>query len=231
MKPFGTGILILFIALILSAGCTRSSPPPVPQPVAKAPTQPPATAVPPAETSPAVVTTSPPQVTVTLIHYIVPTKAWKDTELHFAFEAPQDWNVTTRLMSLPEGSQGLMYQTELVPDKVFSIITYPISLNQDQAYRDTFRKWSPAPVESTVTSNGIIFDRFESSMNGKTQVGYVVQKGSASDIGFASVLVYTTDTSRPFDKEDFEKVVASFTYFTKRQADTMPGKEIPRLRY
>jgi hypothetical protein len=230
MKPFGTGILILLILLILSAGCTRSSPAPAARPVATAPALPPATAAPTAETSPAVVITSPPQVIVTLVHYIVPTKAWKDSELHFAFEAPEDWNVTTRLVSLPEGSQGLVYRTELVPDDVFSIVTYPVSLNQDQAYRDTFRTWSPAPVESTVTSHGIILDRFESSLNGTSHVGYVVQKGSASDIGFASVLVYTTDTSRPFDKADFEKVVASFTYFTKDQAANVTGEEIPRVR-
>jgi hypothetical protein len=176
------------------------------------------------------VPTSAPQVTVTVIHYIVPAKAWKDTELHFAFEAPQDWTVKTRQLSMPEGSQGLEYQTDLVSNGVFYIRTYPISLNQDQAYRDTFRTWVPAPVESTVTYNNIVYDRFESTSYGKTQIGYVARKGSANDIGYASVLVLTADASRPFEKEDFEKVVSSFAYFTKERAATVQGGEIPRVR-
>jgi len=225
MKPFGTGILIILIVLLLSTGCTQSSSAPVSPTVATAvmtPGAPPAT--------PIIATTSAPQVTVTVIHYIVPTKAWKDAELHIAFKAPQDWVVTTRQMNLPEGSQGLMYKTELVPNDVFSIVTYPISLNQDQAYRDTFRGWDPAPVETTVTFNGITFDRFESTKNGKTHVGYVAQKASASDIGFSSVLVFTADATQPFEKEDFDAVVASFAYLTKDNAATMPGEEIPRVR-
>jgi hypothetical protein len=229
MKPFGIGIMILLIVIVLVAGCTQSSPAPALQPVATT-TQPASTITLPVEIlSPSIVTSSP-QAIVTVIHYIVPVKAWKDTELHMAFNAPQNWNVTTRQLSLPEGSQGLEYMTILVPNDVFSIKSYPISLNQDQAYRDTFRTWEPAPVESTVTYNGITFDRFESMNGGKTQVGYVVQKGSANDIGFANVLIYTTDASRPFEKEDFEKVVSSFTYFSKDKASKIPGEEIPRVR-
>lgn len=226
MKPFGTVILVLLVLIILSAGCTRSSPAPVAPPAATQPVTPAWTAA--GTTAPA--TIIPPPVTVTLIHYIVPMKAWKDTGLHIAFAAPQDWNVTTHPVSLPEGSRGLVFQTDLVSNDVFFIRTYPISLNDDQAYRTAFRTWDPAPVESTITINGIIFDRFDSSANGRSHVGYVAQKGSANDLGFSSVLVYTTDTSRPFDKEDFEKVVASFSYFTSRNADSVPGQEIPRVR-
>ena len=229
MKHFITGILVLLIALILLSGCTQSSP--APQPYTTVVTQPVTTTALPAETPLATVTISTPQAVVTILHYIVPAKAWKESDLHMAFEAPQDWNVTTRLVSLPEGSQGLVYKTELVANDVFYIMTYPISLNGDQAYRDTFRTWDPAPIQTTVTINGITYDRFESSNDGKTHVGYVVQKGSASDIGFASVLIYTTDdVSRPFDKADFEKVVSSFTYFTSRNADTVTGGEIPLVR-
>jgi hypothetical protein len=168
---------------------------------------------------------------VTIIHYTVPTKEWKESDLHMAFKAPQDWNVTTRPLSQPEGSPGLVYQTDLVRNNVFYIITYPMSLNGDQAYRDSFRSWVPVPFQTTVTINGIKYDRFESSGNGTSHVGYVVQKGSASDLGFASVLVYTTDdVSRPFDKADFEKVISSFTYFTSRDAGSVTGEEIPLVR-
>lgn len=226
--------LILAIALALSAGCMQPSPATVPQPdipvtttvVQAATTALPATAT----TSAAPQTTAAPQVTVTVIHYIVPVKAWKDSELHFSFEAPQDWKVTTRQQSLPEGSQGLEYRTELVANDAFYLLTYPINLNQDQAYRNTFRTWVPAPAESTVTYNTIVYDRFESTKDGKSHVGYVARKSSANDIGFTNVFVYETDTSRPFEKEDFEKVVASFAYFTKAKAATVTGEEIPRVR-
>jgi hypothetical protein len=229
MKPFITGIFILLTVLILASGCTQSSPAPLPYTTVV--TQPVATTALPAVTLPAPVTSVTPQPVVTIIHYIVPVKAWKESDLHLAFEAPQDWNVTTRLLDQPEGSQGLVYRTELVPNDVFFITTYPLSLNKDQAYRDTFRTWDPAPVQTTVTINGITYDRFESSGSGKSHVGYVVQKGSASDLGFASVLVYTTDdVSRPFDKADFERVVSSFTYFTSRDAGSVTGEEIPLVR-
>ncbi len=69
-----------------------------------------------------------------------------------------------------------------------------MSLNEDQAFRNTFRAW-PASVQTTVTINGIIFDRFESTGNGVSHVGYVAQKGSANDLGFSSVLQYTADES------------------------------------
>jgi len=226
MKHFGIGIMVILIAILLSAGCTQSSPAPVPQPVATAVM----TTYPPAVTPVAAVTTSVPQVVVTVIHYIVPTKVWKDSELHITFAAPENWNVTTLRVSQPEGSQGLIYQTDLVKNDIFFIRTYPISLNDDQAYRNSFRKWDPAPVETTVTFNGITYDRFESVKDGKIHVGYVAQKASANDIGFSSVLVYTADQSLPYEKTDFEKVVASFAYFTRYQADKMPGEEIPRVR-
>ena len=42
----------------------------------------------------------------------------------------------------------------------------------------------------------------------------MAQKRSANDLGFASVFVYMTDVSRPFEKKDFENVVSSFAYPT-----------------
>jgi hypothetical protein len=229
MKRFAISMILVIIALLLSAGCTQSSPAVSPQP-----TLPPATtetALPALTAVPAApVTTVAAQVAVTVIHYIEPAKAWKDTSFHMRFSTPGSWNVSTRRLSLPEGSQGLEYQTDLVANDVFFIRTYPISRNQDQAYRDTFRKWDPAPVETTVTLNGITYERFESSKDGKTYVGYVVQKASANDVGFANVIVFIADDSRRFEKEDFETVVASFAYFTTAEASGVTGEEIPRIR-
>jgi hypothetical protein len=223
------GIIILLVALVLSTGCTQSSPGPASRPdtlMTTAPTAIPATA---AETA-VTVTSSAPQAIVTVIHYIEPAKAWKDTELHFGFDTPRTWAVTTRQLNLPEGSQGLEYQTDLIAGDVFSIGTYPVSRNQDQAYRNTFRAWIPAPAESTVSYNGITYDRFESAKDGKISVGYVAQKSSANDLGYASVIIFRANASHPFEKDDYDKVAASFRYFTKNQAPAVTGEEIPRVR-
>jgi hypothetical protein len=229
MNRYGSLILLLVIALILAAGCTQSSPAVIQKPETRPATQ--ETTVPATTAAlPVPLTTSAPEVVVTKIHYVVPPKAWKDTDLHFAFSAPQDWNVTTRQLSMPDGSQGLEYKTDLVADDIFYIRTYPVSRNQDQDYRTTFRKWEPAPDELTVIYNNIVYDRFDSTANGKSRIGYVMRKSSANDIGYASVIVFTTDASHSFEREDFENVVASFVYFTKDEAQNMTGYEIPKIR-
>jgi hypothetical protein len=229
MNLSGAVILVFLITLIFAAGCAQSSP--APQPVVTTPTLQPVTPTVPGGTPAPIPTTSAPRVTITLIHIIEPLKAWKDADLHFSFAAPENWNVTNMQVPLPEGSQGLIYQTNLDPNGFFTITTFPVSIDNDQAYRDTFRKWVPAPSETTVTINGILFDRFESAANGTTQVGYVARKSSANDLGFASVLRYTTDASHPFDREDFEKLIASFSYFTAAKASSVPGEDIPLVWY
>jgi hypothetical protein len=234
MQRSKTLFFLLVIALVLIAGCTQSIPVPVPRPdrtvAAPTPTQPPAVvSTPPAPVPTA--TTSKPVETVTMVHYVVPDKAWKDSVHHFVFTAPEAWNITTVQMDLPEGSQGLEFQTSLVPSDIFYIRSFPISVNQDQSYRNMFRTWDPKPSESVVTYNNIDYDRFESTSKGKTHIGYVARKISANDIGFSNVLVFTANTSQPFEKEDFEKVVASFAYFTSEEAATVQGEEIARLRW
>jgi len=224
MKRFGTLTILLVIALLISAGCTQPAPTSRPE-VLPTTVE---TTLAAATSAPAVnVTTSAPQEVVTIIHYVVPAKAWKNTNLHFGFEAPQDWAITTRQLTTPDGSQGLEFQTDLVANERFYIRTYPVSRNQDQDYRNTFRKWTPAPDETTATYNNIVYDRFESVSNGKAKIGYVARKSSANDIGYASVIVFTTDASHSFEREDFENVVASFAYFTTDKAPTVTGYEIP----
>ena len=226
-------IVILVIALILVSGCTQSRPAQVPQPDTTAPVPALTQAAPPVapETSaPAAAATSVPVETVTIIHYIEEEKAWQDTALHVALRAPASWKLTTRQLDLPEGSQGLEYQTDLVPGGKFYIRTFPISRNQDQDYRNQFRKWMPAPAESTVTYNNIVYDRFESANNGETRVGYVARKSSANDLGFSSVIFFLADDAKVFEKVDYEKVAQSFSYLTKETAKTASGTEIPRVR-
>jgi hypothetical protein len=138
--------------------------------------------------------------------------------------------VTTQQADLPEGSQGLEFTTTLVPNDIFTITTFPISRNQDQDYRNRFRQWKPAPAESTVTIGNIVFDRFESAGSGKTQVGYVGRKSSANDLGYSSVISFIADDARPFEKEDFENVVQTFSYLNKQSVLTATGEEIPRVR-
>lgn len=226
MKRVTTVFFLVVIALVIISGCTQSAPAPVPQPDQ---TQVPAVVTTPVDPA-ATARVSAPVETVTVIHYVYAEKAWKDSNRHIAFKAPENLKVTTWQMNSQEGTQGLEFQTDIVSNNLFYIRTFPISKNQDQEYRDTFRKWDPKPTESTVTINTIVYDRFESTKGGKTQVGYVARKSSANDLGYSSVLVFTADASHPLEKEDFEKVVASFGYFTIDQAATIQGEEIPQVR-
>ena len=228
-KPAAAFVLI--IACVILAGCTQSQPASVPQPEVTrlAETQPVATQ--PVEVlSPTPAATKAPAATVTVIRYVTADKRWKDANLQIAFTTPDTWSVTTRQVDLPEGSQGLEYRTDLVAGDKFFIMTFPISRNQDQDYRNIFRKWAPAPDESTVTIGNVVFDRFESTGNGTTKVGYVARKSSANDIGYSSVMYFIADGSTPFEKDDFEKVVQSFVYLTRANAATSAGYDIPRIR-
>lgn len=213
----GCLLFLVVIACILTAGCTRSSGTSPVTPAVPVTSPPPAVAV-------TAATTTVPQPVVTVIRYVSRTKEIKDSGVLFALQVPVEWNVSTyRLIK----SDTPDYRTDLVADNVFSIYTYYFSQNQDKAYRDQFRQWYPAPTETTVTINDITYDRFESAGDDKTKVSYVVRKSSANERGYASVLAFTARDSNRFEKEDFEKVVSSFRYFSGRSASTEPGEEIP----
>jgi uncharacterized membrane protein YgcG len=217
MKFCAIPLLSIVVFGILLAGCTQSAGTGPVTTVVPAPSPSPAEAV-------TAATTTVPQPVATVIRYISQTKDIKDSGLLFALQVPVEWNVSTYQLMRSDYPD---YRTDLVADKVFSIYTYYLSQNQDQAYRDQFRQWSPAPTETTVTINNITYDRFESTGDGKTNVSYVVRKSSAYEHGYAGVLVFTARDSNRFEKEDFEKVVSSFRYFGGRSASTEPGEEIP----
>jgi len=158
---------------------------------------------------------------------LLPMIPYKDTPLRIAFYAPEDWSVSTRPVPKPEGSEGLAYRTDLLDNNRFYIITYTVSRNEDQAYRNEIRStWIPTPTETTVVIHGITYDRFESSLAGTTNVTYVVRKSSANELGYASVLSFTTKGSNPDEMSEFMRVVSSFRYFTGSEARTIPGTEI-----
>lgn len=225
MKYYALLLIAIIVFALFLAGCTQSSgtrPATLVVTATTIPTSEPTTLVP---ITPE--TTAPPQV-VTIVHLVSRVKDIKDSELLFTLQVPEEWSVSTTRLQNPENYEGLVYRTDLVRDNVFFIHTYAISRSQDQAYRDQFRKWSPAPAETTVTVNGITYDRFETTANGITTVGYVARKGSANERGYASVLVFSADVNDRFQKQDFEKIVASFKYFSASSAGTMPGDEIPK---
>ena len=201
MRYSGIFLFLFAIACICMAGCTQSSgtgpvttavPLTSPSPAESATTAPPAveTAIPTAAATVA------PQQVVTIIHQISQVKDMKDSELLFSLQVPVEWNISTYRLANPENFVGFMYQTDLVRNNTFYIQTYINYEDRDQNYRDECRQWSPATNETTVTINGIIFDRFESTA---------------------------------FEKEDYDKVVASFRYYGKDDVSTMPGEEIPRI--
>jgi hypothetical protein len=217
MKFCAIPLLFIVVFAILLAGCTQS-----------AGTGPVTTAVPQPSPSPVeavtAATTTVPQPVVTVIRYISQTKEIKDSGLLFALQVPVEWNVSTYQLMRSDYPD---YRTDLVPDTVFSLYSSSITKKQDQAFRDQFRQWSPAPAVTTVTINDITYDRFESTSNGKTNVSYIVRRSSANERGYVSVLLFTARDSNRFEKEDFEKVVSSFRYFGRRSASTKPGEEIP----
>jgi hypothetical protein len=221
MKHPGIYLVLVVIGYILLAGCTQSSG-----------TLPVTTTVPkttisgsePGTPSLPVVTTREPRQVVTVIHYVSQLKTIKDPDLLFALQVPVEWNVSTSQLMRSDYPD---YRTDLVADKVFTINSYSITKSKDLAYRNEFRQWSPAPAETTVTINNITYDRFESTSDGKTNVSYIVHKTSANERTYASVLIFTVRDSNRFEKEDFEKVVSSFRYFSRKSASTEPGEEIP----
>ena len=217
------GIFAIFIVIgcILLAGCTQSSgtTPVIPVvPETPAPGSGPGTLIP-----TATVTSVPKQV-VTIIHYVSQKRTIRDSEHLFALQVPVEWNVSTHQI-VRSGSP--YYRTDLVAGSVFTIYTFSITKNQDLVYRDEFRHWSPAPIETTVVINNIIFDRFESVSESKTNVSYIVRGTSANERGYVNVIVFSANTSNRFEKEDFETVVSSFRYFRGTAASDEPGEEIP----
>ena len=231
MRCPGIFLFLLVIACIFIAGCTQSSG------TAPVTTVVPATSPPPAEPvipAPTAVKTSTPEPVVTIVRQAPVLKDEKDSQLMFALQVPEDWNISTRRLNNPENFEGFMYQTDLVGNgtagnETFSITTFTDYRSREQNFRDAFLEWSPAPNRTIVTINGIGFDRFESTANGTTQVGYVARKGSTNEQGYLSVLYFSADTCNQYEKEDFEKVVSSFRYFTREDASTVPGEEIYKI--
>jgi hypothetical protein len=234
MRYSGIFLFLVVIACIVMAGCTQSSgtgpvttavPLTSPSPAESATSAPPAVKA--AVPTPAA--TIAPQQVVTLIHQVSQVKDVKDSELLFSLQVPVEWNISTRRLDNPENFVGFMYQTDLVPNNTFYIQTYINYNDRDQNYLNDCRQSSPAPNETTVTINGITFDRFELTANRTTNVTYVARKTSTNERGYLSVLAFSANTSNRFEQEDYDKVVASFRYYGRDDVSTMPGEEIPRV--
>jgi hypothetical protein len=211
-------VLILFTILLAGVmGCAQTGTGPSPsQPDNR-------TAIPGGEGT----TGSGPSPAPTMDRALLPMVPYKDTPLRIAFYVPEDWSVSTRQLQRPLGAEGLVYRTDLLDNNRFYILTYTVSRGEDQGYRDEIRRtWIPTPEETTVVIHGITYDRFESSLAGTTNVSYVVRKSSANELGYASVLYFTTKGSNPEEMSEFTRVVSSFHYFTGKEADSTPGTEI-----
>ena len=234
MRCPGIFLFLVIIACIFVAGCTQlsgSSPVTTAVPATSPPSADPPTPVPTAVETivPTQVPTSETQQVVTIIHQVSLVKDVKDSELLFSLQVPVEWSVSTRRIDNPENFVGFMYQTDLKKNNTFYIHTFTNYKSREQNYRDECRRWSPAPNEAVVTINGITFDRFESTANGRTNVTYVMRQAGMNERGYLSVLIFSADTSNRFEKEDFDKVVASFRYYGTDKVSTMPGEEIVRI--
>jgi hypothetical protein len=227
MRCAGIILFLVVIAFLLIAGCTQVSGA-VPVTTTVPVTTPPVMTT--VETEvPDPVATSAPQEVVTLVHYIPLVKDVKDSEHLFSLQVPVEWSLSTYQLENPENFEGVLYQTDLVRNNTFYIHTFSNYRNRDQNYRDECKLWSPAPNVTVVMINGITFDRFESTANGKTNVTYVARNYCANDFGYLTVLAYTADSSNRFAVEDYDRVVASFRYYSHDQVSTMPGVEITKI--
>jgi hypothetical protein len=210
------------------AGCTQSS---GTSPVTTAvPITSPSPATPaPEPADPAVTVTNTPLAVVTIVHQVSLTKDVKDSDHLFSLQVPVEWDPKTYRIDNPENFVGFMYQTDLVKNNTFYIHTFSNYRSREQNYRDDCKRWVPAPNATVVTINGITFDRFESTANGRTNVTYVMRQTGMNDYGYLSVLAFTANTSNRFEVEDYDKVVASFRYYGKDMVSTMPGQEITKI--
>jgi hypothetical protein len=234
MRCQGIILFLVVIACLCVAGCTQPSgtgPVATAVPVtSRLPADPAAPATTVVET--AALTAAPtgtPQEIVTIVHQVSQVKDVKDSELLFSLQVPVEWSVSTYRLDNPENFEGFMYQTNLVKNNTFYIHTFTNYRSREQNYRDDCVQWSPAPNVTTVTINGLTFDRFESTANGRTNVTYVPRKNDANDYGYLSVLAFSANTSNRFEVEDYDKVVSSFRYYSKDKISTMPGVEIPKI--
>jgi hypothetical protein len=210
-------VLILFTIILISVmGCTQTGTGPAQTPQGTLPLTP-------GEN----VTSGNPTPVETMDRALLPMVPYKDTPLRIAFYVPEDWSPSTRQLQRPLGAEGLVYRTDLLDNNRFYILTYTVSRTEGQGYRNEIRRtWIPTPEESTVVIHGITYDRFESSLAGTTNVSYVVRKSSANELGYASILFFSTKGSNPEELSEFTRVVSSFHYFTGKEADTIPGIEI-----
>jgi len=169
------------------------------------------------------------------------TKTLKDSRLWFSVNVPETWNGTSEWEGGYDTWTGLYFYTNLGVEervngqnssalrinssKIF-IMTYTITRNQDQDYRNYYRdNWKPEPVESIEKFNGITFNRFESKGEG-TAVAYVSKKASANERGLATVIRFYIS---PLECQDqIEMIVHSFRYLSAREINTgsAPGIEV-----
>lgn len=168
-----------------------------------------------------------------------PSKILKDSRLWFTITVPEDWNATAAWEAGGGTWQGQYSYTYLGVEefdtnrslwrinstKIF-IMTYAITRNQDQDYRNFYRdNWKPVPVETTETINGITFNRFESKGEG-TAVAYVGKKTSANGRGYATLIRYFVTKNEC--QEDIEEIVHTFRYLSGREISlgNVTGNEI-----
>jgi hypothetical protein len=186
----------------------------------------------------------PPRITPLAEQTCIPVllnKMLKDSRLWFSINVPDNWNATTEWEGGYGTWTGLYFYTNLgVEERVFKenssalrinsskifIMTYTITKNQDQDYRNYYREnWQPVPVETVEKINGITFNRFESK-GMRTAVAYVSAKTSANGRGYATLIRFVS--SPPDCLEELEIIMHSFRYLSAREISfgSAPGVEI-----
>jgi hypothetical protein len=240
------------IALLFAGGCSQPAGQPAPVatpvqtlPAISEPTSSPAT---PATIVPAIKTPVP-----TLVIPAVPLPVTvKDSKLLFTILAPDGYSGRTIRVTKSTG-YSIIYKTTIFNpailriggiaddntgdylqlDDALTIFFYAAALNEDQNIKNLVRDKGVAFNETTVTYNGITYERFElesdpfSGNSGKTVI-FVGSKGDANENGYIPEMIYSVTRASTLGETTLENMVRSFQWYTSRKIDSAPGIETDR---
>jgi hypothetical protein len=242
---------LALIALLFAGGCSQpaSQPAPVATPVPTSVTQEPT--APPAPVTTAVPTVKTPVPTPVIPAVPLPMTI-KDTKLLFTIYAPDGFSGRTIRVTKSTG-YSIIYKTTIFNpavirvdgiandntgdylqlDDALTIFFYSAALNQDQNLKNLIRDKGVAFNETTVTYNGITYDRFElesdpfSGMTGKTVI-FVGSKGDANENGYIPEMIYSVTGASTLGQTTLENMVQSFRWYPGKRIDSAPGVETDR---
>jgi hypothetical protein len=245
---------LALIAFLFAGGCSQPAGQPAPvatpaqTPVMQEPT------VPPVTLTTAVPTVKTPAATPVIPAVPLPITV-KDTKLLFTIFAPDGYSGRTIRVTKSTG-YSIIYKTTIFNpsilridgiandntgdylqlDDALTIFFYSAALNEDQNIKNLVRDKGVVFNETTVTYNGITYERFElesdpfSGKTGKTVI-FVGSKGDANENGYIPEMIYSVTGASTLGQTTLENMVQSFRWYPSKRIDNAPGIETDRPSY